>query len=81
MLAMEVSEKSLKGQRILMLKNFELKNYWYMGLKQRMGEKSNMLAMAETEKSWKGSRILMFKNFKAQVLEEIGTKVENGRKV
>ena len=46
-----------------------------------MGEKSNMLAMAESEKSWKGSRILMFKNFKAQVLEEIRTKVENGRKV
>ena len=46
-----------------------------------MGEKSNMLAMAESEKSWKGSRILMFNNFEAQVLEEIGTKVENGRKV
>ena len=46
-----------------------------------MGEKSNMLAMAESEKLWKGSGILMFKNFIAQVLEEIGTKVENGRKV
>ena len=46
-----------------------------------MGEKSNMLAMAESEKSWKGSRIQMFKNFKAQVIEEIGPKVENGRKV
>ena len=46
-----------------------------------MGEKSNMLAMAESEKSWKCSRNLMLKNFKAQVLQEIGTKVENGRKV
>ena len=46
-----------------------------------MGEKSNILAMEESEKSWKCSRILMFKNFKAQVLEEIGSKVENGRKV
>jgi hypothetical protein len=31
--AMEVSEKSLKGQMILMLKNFELKYYRKMGLK------------------------------------------------
>ena len=52
-----------------------------MGLKQRTGENSNMLAMAESEKSWKCSRNLMLKNFKAQVLQEIGTKVENGRKV
>ena len=49
MLAMEMSEKSLKGQRIIMLKNFELKYIRKMGLKQRMGEKSNMLAMEESE--------------------------------
>ena len=66
---------------ILMLKNVALKDNRKMGLKQRMGEKSNMLAMAESEKSQKGSRILLFKNFEAQVLQEIGTKVENGRKV
>ena len=52
--AMEVSEKSLKGQTILMLKNFELKYYRKMGLKQRMGEKSNMLPMEESKKSLKG---------------------------
>ena len=79
--AIEVSKKSLKGQTILMLKNFELKYYRKMGLKQRTGENSNMLAMAESEKSWKCSRNLRLKNFKAQVLQEIGTKVENGRKV
>ena len=33
MIAMEESEKSLKGQRILMFKNFELKYYREMGLK------------------------------------------------
>ena len=33
MLAMEESEKSLKGQRILMFKNFELKYYRKIGLK------------------------------------------------
>ena len=38
-----------------MFKNFELKCYRKMGLKKRMGEKSNMLAMEESEKSWKGS--------------------------
>ena len=54
MQAMEVSEKSLKGQTILMLKNFELKYYRKMGLKQRMGEKSNMLPMEESKKSLKG---------------------------
>ena len=32
-LAMEESEKSLKGQRILMFTNFELKYYRNMGLK------------------------------------------------
>jgi hypothetical protein len=32
MLAMEESEKSLQGQRILMFKNFELKFYRNMGL-------------------------------------------------
>ena len=42
MLAIEESEKSQKGSRILMFKNFELKYYRKMGLKQRMGEKSNM---------------------------------------
>ena len=55
MLAMKESEKSLKGQRILMFTNFELKYYRKMGLKQRMGENSNMLTMEESEKSWKGS--------------------------
>ena len=53
MLAIEESEKSQKGSRILMSKNFELKFYRKMGLKQRMGEKSNMLAMEENEKSLK----------------------------
>ena len=33
MLAMVVSEKSLKGQWILIFKNFELKYYRNMGLK------------------------------------------------
>ena len=36
-----------------MFKNFELNDYRKIGLKQRMGEKSNMLAMEESEKSWK----------------------------
>ena len=81
MLAMEESEKSWKCSRIQMFKNFQLKYYRKMGLKQRTGENSSMLAMAESEKSQKCSRNLMLKNFKAQVLQEIGTKVENGRKV
>ena len=51
---MEEDEKSLKGKRISMFKNFELKYYRKMGLKQRMGKKSNMLVMGESEKSWKG---------------------------
>ena len=54
MLAMEESEKSWKCSRILMLKNFALKDYRKMRLKQRMGKKSNMLAMEKSEKSWKG---------------------------
>ena len=36
-----------------MFKNFELKYYRKIGLKQRMGKKSNMLAMKESEISWK----------------------------
>ena len=51
---MEEDEKSLKGKRISMFKNFQLKYYRKMGPKQRMGKKSNMLVMGESEKSWKG---------------------------
>ena len=35
-----------------MFKNFGLKYHRNIGLKQRMGEKSNILAMEESEKSW-----------------------------
>ena len=63
-----------------MFTNFELKYYRNMGLKQRMGEKSNMLAMEESEKSWKCSRILMLKNFALKDYRKMRLKQRMGKK-
>ena len=57
-----------------MFKNFELKCYRKMGLKKRMGEKSDILSMEVSEKSFKGQRILMFKNFGLKYHRNIGLK-------
>ena len=63
-----------------MFKNFELKYYKKMGLKQRMGEKSNMLAMEMSEKSLKGQRIIMLKDFELKYIRKMGLKQRMGKK-
>ena len=57
-----------------MFKNFELKCYRKMGLKKRMGEKSDILSMEVSEKSFKGQRILMLKNFELKYYRKMGLK-------
>ena len=45
-----------------------------MGLKKRMGEKSDILSMEVSEKSFKGQRILMLKNFELKYYRKMELK-------